>query len=98
MVHETMIIEKYDDEYGYLIERGNNNCILARYWVIVNNEEILERGARYNSPKHFYERSKLMTNSSLINYSPLHKSQYKMMCAFITYYETTNNITAQTTQ
>ena len=98
MVHETIIIEKYDDEYGYLIERGNNNCILARYWVIVNNnniEELLERGCRYNSPKSFYEKSKLMTNSALINYSPLHKSQYKMMCAFITYYETTNNMTTQ---
>ncbi len=90
--HNRYIIknEDYNDNMGYIIEYYDKK-IYVTFWVFngdIENEELNEKRIIYNSLDNLYEQSKIFVKSDLINYSLLHKSQYKMMCDFIRYYET----------
>jgi hypothetical protein len=52
-----------------------------------NNTEIEEKKIIYSSLDNLYEQSKIFVESDLINHSLLHQIKYKMMCDFISHYE-----------
>jgi hypothetical protein len=77
-----------DDNMGYEIGYTKCNRIFTKFWAFTNDGVMDEiKNVRYVSLNDLYEKSKIFVNSSLINYSLLHKSRYKMMCDFIEYYE-----------
>lgn len=76
-----LVNENYNSPAGYIIEEDDGK-IYTTFW-----SEEKEVRMYYNSLDHLYEKSKLFVGSNLINYSELHKSQYKMMCDFIAYHD-----------
>lgn len=83
--------ENYNEPMGYVVKYCQNR-IFATFWVFTdNNEQLFEKQAYFYSLRHLYSESVTFVNSALIDYSPLHKSKYKMMCDFIAHYE--NNYT-----
>lgn len=90
---DKIIISSEDcsDNMGYIIEH-HKNSIYTTFWIFEEddkkNEKITDKRFSFISLEDLYEKSKLFVNSDLINYSLLHQSKYRMMCDFITYYET----------
>ena len=80
--------EDYEGTMGYTVEYGANHLIYTTYWVFSDdNEELLERHVSFHSLCHLYDESVAFVHSQLIDYTPLHKSKYKMMRDFIEFYE-----------
>jgi hypothetical protein len=79
--------EKYSNNMGYIIEQYGQN-IYTTFWAFQeDNTEIEEKKIIYSSLNNLYEQSKIFVESDLINHSLLHQSKYKMMCDFISHYE-----------
>jgi len=63
--------------------------IYTTFWAFQkDNEKIEEKRIVYSSLDNLYKQSKIFVESDLINHSLLHQSKYKMMCDFISHYET----------
>jgi hypothetical protein len=89
--HYVIKNEEYTDDMGYIIEDIDHR-IYVTFWAFTeDSNKITEKRMSYNSLHHLYNESKVFITSSLINYSTLHRSKYRMMCDYIRYYETTNN-------